>query len=181
MKWRGGQRGRGCKHFLSGVAPYRTVKSGGATPTLTQGVQKLVFACNPYGLRSKKLKIPNVIQRYKQQLGKSGEDLAVSFLKENGFEILERNYRYGHKEIDIIGKDKNTIAFVEVKTGRSKNFGAPQGWVTLRKQKSMIEVALDFIQKNDFRDFDFRFDVVAISLERGNAKIEHIENAFMVD
>ena len=102
-------------------------------------------------------------------------------MKENGFEILERNYRYGHKEIDIIGKDKNTIAFVEVKTGRSKNFGAPQGWVTLRKQKSMIEVALDFIQKNDFRDFDFRFDVVAISLERGNAKIEHIENAFMVD
>jgi putative endonuclease len=122
-----------------------------------------------------------MIKKYKQRLGKSGEDLAVSFLKNNGFEILNRNYRYGHKEIDIIGKDKNTIVFVEVKTGRSKNFGAPQEWVTLRKQKSMIEVALDFIQKNDLRNFDFRFDVVAINFERGNKKIEHIKNAFMVD
>jgi putative endonuclease len=121
-----------------------------------------------------------MIKKYKQQLGKSGEDLAVSFLKKNGFEILNRNYRYGHKEIDIIGKDKNTIVFIEVKTGRSKNFGSPQEWVTLRKQKSMIEVALDFIQRNDLRDFDFRFDVVAINFERGNTKIEHIRNAFMV-
>ena len=122
-----------------------------------------------------------MVQKYKQRLGKSGEDLAVSFLKKNSFEILNRNYRYGHKEIDIIGKDKNTIVFIEVKTGRSKNFGAPQERVNWRKQKSMIEVAQDFIQKNDLRDFDFRFDVVAINLERGNTKIEHIKNAFMVD
>ncbi len=122
-----------------------------------------------------------MIKKYKQRLGKSGEDLAVSFLKKNGFEILNRNYRYGHKEIDIIGKDKNTIVFVEVKTGRSKIFGSPQERVNLRKQKSMIEVAQDFIQKNDLRNFDFRFDVVAINFERGNKKIEHIKNAFMVD
>jgi putative endonuclease len=121
-----------------------------------------------------------MIKKYKQRLGKSGEDLAVSFLKNNGFEILKRNYRYGHKEIDIIGKDKNTIVFIEVKTGRSKNFGAPQEWVTLRKQKSMIEVAQDYIQKQDFRDYDFRFDVVAISFEKGNREIEHLKNAFMV-
>jgi putative endonuclease len=122
-----------------------------------------------------------MVQKYKQRLGKSGEDLAVSFLKNNGFEILERNYRYGHKEIDIIGKDKNTIVFVEVKTGRSKTFGSPQEWVTLRKQKSIIEVAQDYIQKNDLRDFDFRFDVVAINFERGKTKIEHLRNAFMAD
>jgi putative endonuclease len=120
------------------------------------------------------------MKRYKQRLGKSGEDLAVSFLKKNGFEILERNYRFGHKEIDIIGKDENTIVFIEVKTGRSKNFGAPQERVNLKKQKSMIEVAQDYIQKNDLRDFDFRFDVVAIEFEKGNRKIEHIKNAFMV-
>jgi putative endonuclease len=122
-----------------------------------------------------------MIKKYKQRLGKSGEDLAVLFLKKNGFEILERNYRYGHKEIDIIGKDKNTIVFIEVKTGRSKNFGAPQGWVNLRKQQSIIEVAQDYIQKQDFRDYDFRFDVVAISFEKGKREIEHIKNAFMVE
>ena len=118
--------------------------------------------------------------RYKQRLGKSGEDLAVSFLKKNGFEILERNYRFEHKEIDIIGRDGNTVVFVEVKAGRSKNFGSPEERVNLRKQRSMIEVAQDYIQKNNLRDFDFRFDVVAIEFERGYRKIEHIKNAFMV-
>ena len=127
-----------------------------------------------------------MMKRYKQRLGRSGEDLAVDFLKKIGFEILERNYRFGHKEIDIIGKDKNTIVFIEVKAGRSKNFGSPQEKVNLKKQKNMIAVAQDYIQKNDFRDFDFRFDVVAISFERGTRRfkecfaIEHIKNAFMV-
>jgi len=121
-----------------------------------------------------------MIKKYKQRLGKTGEDLAADFLKKKNFEILERNYRYGHKEIDIIGKDKNTVVFIEVKTGRSKDFGAPLEWVNLRKQKRMIEVAQDYIQKNDFTDFDFRFDVVAITIEKGKREIEHIENAFMV-
>ncbi|KPL02994.1 MAG: hypothetical protein AMJ73_07825 [candidate division Zixibacteria bacterium SM1_73] len=121
-----------------------------------------------------------MIKRYKQRLGKSGEDLAVSFLKKKGLEILERNYRFGHKEIDIIGKDKNTIVFIEVKAGRSKDFGSPQERVNLRKQKSMIEVAQDYIQKSNFSDVDFRFDVVAVSFEKGDRKIEHIKNAFMV-
>jgi len=102
-------------------------------------------------------------------------------LKNSGFEILERNYRYGHKEIDIIGKDKNTIVFIEVKAGRSKIFGSPQERVNLRKQKSMIEVAQNYIQKKDFPDYDFRFDVVAINFEKGKREIEHIKNAFMVD
>ena len=121
-----------------------------------------------------------MMKRYKQRLGKSGEDLAVSFLKKNGFDILERNYRFGHKEIDIIGKDRNTVVFIEVKAGRSRNFGSPEERVNLRKQKSMIEVAQDYIQKNNFRDCDFRFDVVAIEFERRDKKIEHIKNAFMV-
>ena len=121
-----------------------------------------------------------MIKKYKQRLGKTGEDLAADFLKKKNFEILERNYRYGHKEIDIIGKDKNTVVFIEVKTGRSKDFGAPLEWVNLRKQKRMIEVAQDYIQKNDFTDFDFRFDVVAITIEKGKREIEHIENAFIL-
>ena len=127
-----------------------------------------------------------MMTRYRQKLGKNGEDLAVSFLKKNGFEILERNYRFGHKEIDIIGRDSNTVVFVEVKAGRSKTFGSPEERVNLKKQRSMIEVAQDYIQKNNLRDFDFRFDVVAIEFERGgrsqdaSAKIEHIKNAFMV-
>ena len=122
----------------------------------------------------------SVMEKYKQKLGKKGEDKAEEYLKKEGFLILERNYRYGHKEIDLIGKDGNTIVFVEVKTGRSKRFGTPEEWVNLRKQKNIIMAALDYIQKNDVTGCDFRFDVLAISYEKGKESINHIRNAFMV-
>lgn len=117
---------------------------------------------------------------YKQRLGRKGEDRAEEYLKNKGFVILERHYRYGHKEIDIIGKDGNTIVFIEVKAGRSKNFGAPQWWVTSQKQKNLIEVAYDFIQKRNITDCDFRFDVVAIDYQPKGEIVDHIKNAFMV-
>lgn len=120
------------------------------------------------------------MKRYKQEFGKRGEALAEEYLRRKGFQILRRNYRYGHKEIDLIAKDGNTIVFVEVKAGRSKSFGAPHERVTLKKQKNLIEVANDFIQKEKTTDCDFRFDVLAISYERGKEDIDHIKNAFMV-
>ena len=120
------------------------------------------------------------MKTYKQEFGKKGETLAEEYLKRQSFLILERNYRYGHKEIDLIGKDGNTIVFIEVKTGRSKSFGAPEWWVTLRKQKNLIEAASDFIQKKNITDCDFRFDVLTIRYEKGGEIIDHIKNAFMV-
>ncbi len=120
------------------------------------------------------------MKKYKQKFGKKGEALAEEYLKRKGFQILKRNYRYGHKEIDLIGKDGNTIVFVEVKAARSKSFGAPELRVDLRKQKNLIEAAYDFIQKENTTDCDFRFDVLAISYERGKEVIDHIKNAFMV-
>jgi len=122
----------------------------------------------------------SIMKKYKQKLGKKGEALAEEYLKRKGFLILKRNYRYGHKEIDLIGKDGNTIVFIEVKAARSKSFGAPQQWVNLKKQKNLIEVASDFIQKNNITDCDFRFDVLAISYQQGEEVIDHIKNAFMV-
>ena len=116
----------------------------------------------------------------KHKLGKRGEALAEEYLKRKGFQILKRNYRYGHKEIDLIAKDGNTIVFVEVKAGRSKSFGAPHQWVNLKKQKNLIEVANHFIQKENTTDCDFRFDVLAISYQKGEEIIDHIKNAFMV-
>ena len=121
------------------------------------------------------------MKNYKQKLGKKGEALAEEYLKRKGFRILKRNYRYGHKEIDLIGKDGNTIVFIEVKAGRSKSFGAPHERVNLRKQKNLIEVAYDFIQKENITDCDFRFDVLAISYQQGEEIIDHIKNAFMCD
>ena len=113
--------------------------------------------------------------------GKSGEIRAVEYLKQKGFEILFTNYRYGHKEIDIIARDKKCIVFVEVKAGKSKSFGPPQGWVDIRKQRRLAEVATAFLQENQFPGYDFRFDVIAIDRSSRQEKIEHIENAFYLD
>jgi putative endonuclease len=122
----------------------------------------------------------SVMEKYKQKLGKKGEDQAEEYLKNKGFVILDKNYRYGHKEIDLIGKEGNTIVFVEVKTGRSKKFGTPEERVSIRKQKNITMAALDYIQKSDVDGCDFRFDVLAISYEKGKESINHIRNAFMV-
>jgi len=121
------------------------------------------------------------MKRYKQEFGKKAEALAEEYLKRKGFQILKRHYRYGHKEIDLIGKDGNTVVFVEVKAGRSRSFGAPQLRVDLKKQKNLIEAAFDFIQKKNITNCDFRFDVLAINYQRGNEIIDHIKNAFMVN
>jgi putative endonuclease len=120
------------------------------------------------------------MEGYKQRLGKKGEALAEEYLKRKGYQILKRNYRYGHKEIDIIAREGNTIVFVEVKAGRSKDFGAPQERVNLRKQKNLTEAAYHFIQKENITDCDFRFDVLAIDYRGGKEEVDHIRNAFMV-
>jgi len=121
-----------------------------------------------------------VKKKYKQKFGKRGEALAEEYLKSKGFLILKRNYRYGHKEIDLIGKEGDTIVFIEVKAGRSKSFGTPQEWVTTRKQKNIVEVAYHFIQEENLTACDFRFDVLAINCRKGREEVEHIKGAFMV-
>jgi putative endonuclease len=120
------------------------------------------------------------MERYKQRLGKKGEALAEEYLKRKGFQILKRNYRYGRKEIDLIAREGNTIVFVEVKAGKSKDFGAPQERVNLRKQRNLTEAAHHFIQEENVTDCDFRFDVLAINYQRGKEEVDHIRNAFMV-
>ena len=63
-------------------------------------------------------------------LGKLGEELAVNYLTGKGYEILERNWRNIHKEIDIIAKDGKFLVIVEVKTRKSDEYGAPDLAVT---------------------------------------------------
>ena len=117
---------------------------------------------------------------YKKNLGRKGEEISIDFLKNKGYEILKRNYRFGHKEIDIVARDKNTIVFVEVKAGRSKKFGEPFEKVDHQKQKKLIQVAQAFIQENQIKNFDFRFDVISLNL-KGVGEIKHFKNAFMVE
>ncbi len=114
----------------------------------------------------------------RKELGRIGEDLALRFLKKNGYRIFERNYVCKMGEVDIIAKDKDTIAFIEVKTRTSTAFGPPQLAVNSAKQMQLSKVALSFLNEKRLNEVKARFDVVAILLGPKGAEIELIKDAF---
>jgi len=73
----------------------------------------------------------------KKELGNKGEELAIRFLKKNGYRIIGRNYACKMGEMDIIAKEKDILVFIEVKTRTSATFGPPQLAVNPRKQSQM--------------------------------------------
>jgi putative endonuclease len=111
-------------------------------------------------------------------LGTDGEKLAAHYLVEKGYSILETNWRFGKKEIDIIAQIGNTIAVVEVKTRSTDYFGDPEESVTLSKQKYLIEAADEYLQSLDF-DAEVRFDIISIIKANSKLSIHHIEEAFI--
>ena len=111
-------------------------------------------------------------------LGKQGEDLAVKYLTNKGYEILERNWRNIHKEIDIIAKDKEELVVVEVKTRQNDEHGEPDHAVTRLKQIRLIYAANAYIFRNNL-DINTRFDIISIVFNDGDPVIEHIEDAFL--
>ncbi|MBW2108349.1 MAG: YraN family protein [Deltaproteobacteria bacterium] len=116
--------------------------------------------------------------RNRRALGEAGECLAVEALKKSGYKIIEINHRSRLGEIDIIARERGTLAFVEVKTRRTDGFGAPKTAVTREKQRKISMVALEYLKQTGQMDEDARFDVVAIRLLPGSSEVEIIKNAF---
>jgi putative endonuclease len=114
----------------------------------------------------------------KKELGRKGEELALRFLKKRGYRIIEKNYTCKMGEMDIIGKEKDTFVFIEVKTRTSTSFGPPQLAVDAKKQSQMSKVALHFLKEKNLEDVKARFDVVAILLGPKGEEIELIKDAF---
>jgi putative endonuclease len=113
------------------------------------------------------------------QLGQMGEDAAVAFLKQQGYHILERNFRNALGEIDIIAKDRDTVCFIEVKTRKTDAFGSPFESVTKAKQRKIIFVALSYIKSRGREEANVRFDVVSVILgDEEGPQVEIIKNAF---
>ncbi len=112
------------------------------------------------------------------ELGKLGEEIAVNYLLEKGYEILERNWRNRHKEIDIVALDGEELVVVEVKTRQNDDYGAPDLAVTHQKQTRLISAANAYIFKNNI-DLNTRFDIISIVFKDGKPVVEHIEDAFL--
>lgn len=115
------------------------------------------------------------------ELGKKGEDLAVEYLLQNNYKILERNWIFQKAEIDIIAKKENILAVIEVKTRSSVDFGLPQDFVKTKKIQLLIKAVNAYIEDRE-KDFDdaieIRFDIIAIQKTGESFAIEHLTDAF---
>ncbi|OGM12433.1 YraN family protein [Candidatus Woesebacteria bacterium RBG_16_34_12] len=104
----------------------------------------------------------------KISFGNLGENYAARILQENGYQIIDRNFRTKFGEIDIIAVDKDTLVFIEVKTRWGKKYGSPEEAVTPRKITKIKRVAEIFINKNKNLPKKLRIDVVAIEVKNEN-------------
>lgn len=111
-------------------------------------------------------------------LGQSGERAAELYLRQKGYDVTHRNWRFGHKEIDIVARKGNLLVFVEVKTRRNDMYGLPSEAVDARKIRRLISSANAFIQKYAI-DSPVRFDIITVIMDGCSERIEHIEDAFL--
>lgn len=115
-------------------------------------------------------------------LGRRGEDVACGFLSGKGHTIVERNYRSGHLEIDIITLDKDGVHFVEVKSRVAPVPVSPEENVTAAKQKKVADAALRYLHTSKDKrlsaDLEVSFDVVAVTFDGGGEIVEWFPNAY---
>ena len=112
----------------------------------------------------------------KADLGVKGELLAADYLSAKGYEVLVKNYRYKHAEIDIVARLGELLVFVEVKTRSKINFGYPEASVDKKKSAKVIQGAEQYVVESDWQG-DVRFDIVSVIVGR-ELQIEHFEDAF---
>ena len=116
---------------------------------------------------------------WRKRTGELGEKAAAEHLIKQGYVILQTNYRCSSGEIDIVAREEDSLAFVEVRTKRSQNFGTPEESITPTKQAKLVELADIYLQEHGNPDQPWRIDVVAVEIGPGDgiSRIELIRNA----
>jgi putative endonuclease len=117
------------------------------------------------------------MQNKSQIQGLEGEKTARKYLLDQGFQILERNWRFKKYEVDIICKKDETMVFVEVKTRKSNTFGEPEMFVSKQKQRFLIAAAHQYLTQYNI-ELESRFDIIAIISLNNNQTVKHLEGAF---
>jgi putative endonuclease len=124
------------------------------------------------------------MSKARQTMGLRGERVAAKWLHVHGWEIAERRFRNGHRDIDLIATrregDIRTVAFVEVKTRASADFGGPVSAVNWRKQRELTRSAKVWMSRFQKPGDTFRFDVIGVILGTENVRVQHVENAFLI-
>ena len=114
------------------------------------------------------------------ELGRWGEDMAVVQLEKEGFAIVERDWKSGRRDIDIIALDGDTVVFVEVKTRRNRLFGEPEEAIDWHKQQNLMLAINHYVKQKRIRQ-EFRFDVVSvIGIPGSTPEINHIKDVALL-
>lgn len=121
-----------------------------------------------------------VIKASNIELGKNGESLAASFLLNKGYAILDRNWHFGHLELDLVCEKDDVIIFVEVKTRRGENYGGAAGAITENKKLHLARAAQGWLEEHDAWNRPCGFDIVCIVKNNSGFRVEHYSNAFHI-
>src|ERR1700716_1942818 len=122
----------------------------------------------------------------KQAFGLKGERVAARWLTVHGWEIADRRFKNGHRDIDLVATrnvrdgTERTVAFVEVKTRATNAFGGPVAAVGWRKQRELSRSAKVWMSRFQRPGDAFRFDFIGVILGPQNVSVKHVENAFLL-
>ncbi|MDQ6738298.1 MAG: YraN family protein [Gemmatimonadota bacterium] len=120
----------------------------------------------------------------RQNLGIRGEEIAARWLESRGWAILDRRFRNGHRDLDLVAcrpDDSSAgrlVAFVEVRTRLSSDFGTPAETVGWKKQRELARSARAWLASNRRSGDSYRFDVLGIILGEGRVRIQYVPDAF---
>ena len=109
-----------------------------------------------------------------------GERIAERYLRARGWRVLERRFRVGHRDLDLVVSSEDLVAFVEVKARRGMEFGHPVEAVHHRKRRELARSALIWIDRKGRPGTAYRFDVMGVLITGERVRIQHVPDAFRV-
>ena len=116
----------------------------------------------------------------RQAFGELGERVAARWLERHGWRVVQRRFRNGRRDIDLVMEREGTVAFVEVKARKGSRFGTPVEAVNWRKQKELARSAHVWIDRHGRPEESYRFDVVGILVEGSRVRVRHVSDAFPI-
>ena len=116
--------------------------------------------------------------KHRQALGLLGERIAARWLQRDGWCLVAHRFRSGHRDVDLIMRRGDLVAFVEVKARRGEGFGGPVGAVHYRKQRELGRSALVWVDRHGSSELSYRFDVFGVLVDGPNVRVRHIPDAF---
>jgi putative endonuclease len=113
-----------------------------------------------------------------QRLGEQGEQIAERWLRQRGWTILDRRWRSGRRDLDLVVTQGDLVAFVEVKARRRNEFGGPVEAVGWRKQRELRRSATCWVDRHGTPGQAYRFDVIGVWIALGHVRVRHVADAF---